>query len=198
MRIIVGLGNPGREYAKTRHNVGFEVIDTLAERLAWTPVGRFDELARTRFDALAFEGNLDTPTGIEKVLLLKPQTFMNRSGRSVEQACRFYKVPATGVLVIVDEMNLPAGKLRLRADGSDGGHNGLRDLKRALGTTAFARLRIGVDTPPPPVAGKDYVLGKFSPEQRTATDAVLPRAAACCVAWADAGVERAMNEFNAG
>ncbi len=198
MRLIVGLGNPGREYAGTRHNVGFEAIDVLAERLAWTPAGAFDRLARQRFQALTFEGAVDTAGGSEKVMLMKPITFMNLSGRAVKEAMSFYKATPADVLVIVDELALPAGKLRLRGDGSDGGHNGLKDIRRALGTDAYARLRIGIDPSPPPVAGKDYVLGKFSPDQRIEIDKALPRAAACCVTWLDHGLTRAMNEFNAG
>ena len=197
MKLIVGLGNPGREYAQTRHNVGFEAINVLAERLAWTPAGEFDRLARQRFQSLTFEGAIDTATGAEKVMLMKPITFMNLSGRAVKEAMGFYKLTPADVLVIVDELALPAGKLRLRGDGSPGGHNGLKDIQRALGTPEYARLRIGIDPAPPPVAGKDYVLGRFSEEQRIEIDKALPRAAACCVVWADAGLTRAMNEFNA-
>ncbi len=196
MRLLAGLGNPGREYVGSRHNVGFEVIDTLADKLAWAPRGDFDRLARSRFEALCFEGTLDTSAGSEKVLLMKPLTFMNLSGRSVQQAAKFYKIEPADVLAIVDELALPAGKLRLRANGSHGGHNGLRDVQRALGTSEYARLRIGVDSPPPPVAGKDYVLGKFDDAQRADIDAALPKAAACCVTWIEHGADRAMNLFN--
>ena len=197
MKLIVGLGNPGREYAGTRHNVGFEVVDTLAEKLGWAPRGDFDRLARTRFESLAFEGAMETARSSEKVLLLKPITYMNVSGRAVKQAMGFYKIPVEDVLIIVDELALPIGKLRLRGEGSHGGHNGLKDLRRAFGTDAYARLRIGIDPPPPPVAGKDYVLGKFTEEQRVDIDAALPKAAACCVTWADKGLTTAMNQFNA-
>ncbi|MEM1013463.1 MAG: aminoacyl-tRNA hydrolase [Planctomycetota bacterium] len=196
MKLLVGLGNPGREYAQTRHNVGFEAIDVLAERLAWTPAGDFDRLARQRFQSLTFEGTLDTSTGSEKLLLMKPITFMNLSGRAVKEAMSFYKLTPADLLVIVDELALPVGKLRLRKDGSPGGHNGLKDIQRALGTPEYARLRVGIDPAPPPVAGKDYVLGKFSPEQRIKIDNALPKAAACCVTWVEHGVMRAMNEFN--
>ena len=197
MKLIVGLGNPGREYAGTRHNVGFEVVDTLAEKLGWAPRGDFDRLARTRFESLAFESAMETARSSEKVLLLKPITYMNVSGRAVKQAMGFYKIPVEDVLIIVDELALPIGKLRLRGEGSHGGHNGLKDLRRAFGTDAYARLRIGIDPPPPPVAGKDYVLGKFTEEQRVDIDAALPKAAACCVTWAEHGLTRAMNQFNA-
>ena len=196
MRLLAGLGNPGREYVGTRHNVGFEVIDVLAEKLAWAPRGDFDRLARSRFEALCFEGTLDTSAGSEKVLLMKPLTFMNLSGRSIQQAAKFYKVEPKDVLAIVDELALPVGKIRLRANGSHGGHNGLRDVQRALATPEYPRLRVGVDSPPPPVAGKDYVLGKFDEDQRAAIDAALPRAAACCVTWIEHGPLKAMDQFN--
>ena len=196
MKLVVGLGNPGLQYVGTRHNVGFEVVDALAAKLGFAPAGNFDRLARTKFDALTMEASLDTARGVEKLLLIKPTTYMNESGRSVSAAARFYKVEPADVLVIVDELALPAGKLRLRADGSDGGHNGLRSIRAALGTDAYPRLRIGIDPAPPGFAGRDYVLGRFSPEQRAQVDAALGRAAACCVVWIDGGVTRAMNEFN--
>jgi PTH1 family peptidyl-tRNA hydrolase len=196
MKLILGLGNPGREYVGTRHNIGFELIDVLADRLGWVPRGDFDRLSRSRFEAFAFEGTLDTARASEKLLLLKPQTFMNLSGRSLTAAMRFYKVKREDVMVVVDELALPAGQIRLRASGSDGGHNGLKDVRRAIGTDKYARLRIGIDPPPPPVAGKDYVLGKFSEGQRPAIEDALPNAAACCVVWAEHGVEKAMNQFN--
>ena len=194
MKLIVGLGNPGIEYVGTRHNVGFEVVDSLAAHLGW---GVFDKLAKSKFDGLAIDGGLDTARGVEKVLLLKPMTYMNVSGRSVQQAMNFYKAEPADVLVVVDELALPAGKLRLRGDGSAGGHNGLKDVQRALGTPAYPRLRIGIDAPPPRIPGKDYVLQKFTTDQRIAVDLALPKAAACCITWADNGIERAMNLFNA-
>ncbi len=198
MHLILGLGNPGREYEGTRHNVGWEVLDALAERVGWAPVGDFNRLSRTRFEAMTFEGVADLPNGsTEKLLLVKPITFMNLSGRSLKQAVGFYKVPPEKVLVVVDELALPAGKLRLRGDGSDGGHNGLKDVARALGSKTYARLRVGIDPPPGPVAGKDWVLGQFTPEQRGDIDASLPKAAACCLAWVQDGLTKAMNEFNA-
>ena len=194
MKLIVGLGNPGIDYLGTRHNVGFEVVDALAAYLGW---GVFDKLAKGKFDGLAFDGAVETARGVQKVLLLKPMTYMNVSGRSVQQAMKFYKVEPADVLVVVDELALPIGKLRLRADGSAGGHNGLKDVQRALGTAAYPRLRIGIDAPPPRITGKDYVLQKFDTDQRIAVDLALPKAAACCITWADNGTEKAMNLFNA-
>ena len=198
MKIVVGLGNPGLDYVGTRHNVGFEAVDVLASRLGWVGgPGEFDRLAKAKFDGLVMDGGLDTSRGVEKLVLLKPTTYMNLSGRSVQQAMAFYKAEPADILVVVDELALPAGKLRLRGDGSAGGHNGLKDIQRALGTPAYPRLRIGVDSPPPRVPGKDYVLQKFTLDQRIEVDKTLPRAAACCVVWADAGLAAAMNQFNA-
>lgn len=196
MKLIVGLGNPGREYLGTRHNVGFEVVETLATRLGWVVAGEFDRLARNKFDALTFEGVIDTTGGAQKLLLMKPMTFMNLSGRSVHGAASFFKVDPREILVIVDDLSLPAGKIRLRAGGSDGGHNGLQSVRQALGTDKYPRLRIGIDPAPPEMAGRDYVLGKFAPDQRSAVEDVLPRAADCCLTWADEGAETAMNRFN--
>lgn len=196
MKLIVGLGNPGKDYVGTRHNVGFEAIDTLAVRLGWVVAGEFDRLARNKFDALVHEGSFQAPGGAEKVLLMKPMTFMNLSGRSVQAAASFFRVEPTDLLVVVDELSLPAGRIRLRSGGSDGGHNGLQSVRQALGTDKYPRLRIGIDPPPPEIAGRDHVLGKFSAEQRPAIDAALPRAAGCCLTWAESGVEAAMNRFN--
>lgn len=196
MKLIVGLGNPGRDYVGTRHNVGFEVVEMLAVRLGWVAAGEFDRLARNKFDALVHEGTVETTGGAEKVLLMKPVTFMNRSGRSVQGAASFFRVEPADVLVIVDDLSLAAGRIRLRAGGSDGGHNGLQSIRQALGTKDFPRLRIGIDAAPPEIPGRDYVLGKFSPDQRFAIDAALPRAAGCCATWLESGVEAAMNRFN--
>ena len=197
MRLIVGLGNPGREYVGTRHNVGFEVVDALAERLGWVGPGDFDRLAKAKFDGLAFEGVLTRATGDdEKLVLLKPVTFMNASGRSVKTAMSFHKIEPTDVLIVLDDLALPCGKLRLRPGGSSGGHNGLKDISRALGTDDYPRLRIGIDPAPGRVPGRDYVLQRFSDDQRATLD--LAKAAGACATWADAGIDRAMNQFNVG
>lgn len=197
MRIIVGLGNPGSEYDQTRHNIGYEVVDELAVRWGWTArTGdrKFNRLARAKFDGLALDGLADG----EKVLLLKPTTYMNLSGRSVAVAANFYQVsPAAGLLVVLDDLALPCGKIRLRAGGSSGGHNGLKDIERALGTNQYPRLRIGIDPPPPPMAGKDYVLGRWSPGQKMAITGAIDRACDAIELWIDKGIEEAMNRFNA-
>ena len=197
MKLIVGLGNPGREYVATRHNIGFEVIDKLAARLGWT-AGDFDRLARSKFDGLALDGAYTLPGGgSEKLLLLKPTTYMNLSGRSVQAAMAFYQLTPADVMIVLDDLALPCGKIRLRPGGSTGGHNGLKDIERALGTSDYPRLRLGIDPPPPRVPGKDYVLGRFSEEQRGRIDPAIDRAGAAILVWVEKGIESAMNLFNA-
>lgn len=199
MKLVVGLGNPGREYVGTRHNVGWEVLDTLANRLGWAVgPGEFERLAKSKFDGLIIDGTSTLIDGrTEKLLLLKPTTYMNLSGRSVRAAMDFYQLSPPDVMVVLDEMALPCGKLRIRAGGSSGGHNGLKDIERALGTSQYPRLRVGVDAPPPRVPGRDYVLGRFSEEQRKQIDPALKRAADALLVWMDQGIHAAMNQFNA-
>jgi len=151
MRVVVGLGNPGKQYHATRHNVGFAVVDGLA---AAPTAGKF----QSRFQAQVCE----IQEGEQKVLLVKPETFMNLSGRSVRQIVDFYQLEMTDLLVVCDDVNLPLGKLRARSKGTHGGHNGLRDIQQHLGTTDYARLRIGVGASE---KGElvDHVLGRFRP-----------------------------------
>lgn len=197
-RLIVGLGNPGRQYVGTRHNIGWEVIDQLAVTLGWlSSPAEFDRQARQKFEGLMYDGLLSAGEADIRLLMLKPTTYMNLSGQSVRAALDFYQLAPAGVLVVLDEMALPCGSIRLRAGGSHGGHNGLRDIERALGTPKYPRLRLGVDSPPPRVPGRDYVLGRFSDEQRSAMDRAVGRAADAVKCWAVDGVEAAMNKFNA-
>jgi len=199
MKLVVGLGNPGPEYASTRHNIGFQVLDELATRLGWVAKPQdFDRLAKARFSGLVLDGVVNRASGeSEKVLLLKPLTYMNLSGNSVQSAAGFFQVVPQDVLIVLDDVALPAGRLRLRGAGSSGGHNGLKDIQRALGTDEYPRLRIGIDPPPPRVPQKDYVLGKFSPEQRVQLEQAIPRACGAIVTWIDRGLPAAMNQFNA-
>jgi len=199
MKLVIGLGNPGREYVATRHNIGFEVIDRLAGRLGLTfAAGEFDRVAKSKFDGLAMDGVLQTSGGAtEKVLLLKPLTYMNLSGKSVQSAMAFYQLSPQEILVILDDLALPCGKMRLRANGSSGGHNGLKDIERVLGTTEYPRLRLGIDAPPPRVPGRDYVLGKFSDEQISMIEPAIIRATNAALAWIELGIQPAMNRFNA-
>jgi len=194
MKLVVGLGNPGPDYVGTRHNIGFEVIDELAARLGWIgSPAQYNRLAKTKFDGLALDGVV----GSEKVLLIKPMTYMNVSGRSVQGAMAFFQLARSDIMVVLDDLALAAGRLRLRAAGSSGGHNGLKDIEQAIGTSEYPRLRIGIDAPPPRIAGKDYVLGQFTAEQRSKIDPAIARACGAIVTWIDKGIEPAMNQFNA-
>lgn len=194
MKLIVGLGNPGRQYVGTRHNVGFELVDRLAVKLGWTTdKAGFDSQARSNFQGLAMMG----PAASDKALLLKPGTFMNLSGQSVRAAMDFYRLSPADVLVVLDDIALPVGRLRLRSSGSPGGHNGLKDIERALGNNAYPRLRIGIDAPPPRMPQKDYVLGRFTDEQRKVVDSTLDKATEAAIVWMEKGIEPAMNRFNA-
>ncbi len=183
MKVLVGLGNPGSRYAGTRHNVGFEVIDALA---AGPRAGRF----QSRFQAQVAELNEDA----HKVLLVKPETFMNLSGRCVRQVLDFYQLPLTDLLVVCDDINLPLGKLRVRPGGSHGGHNGLRDIQTHLGTSEYARLRIGVDAPRE--GAIDHVLGRFRPAEKDVIDEAEGRAAQAALVWVHQGLEACMNQYN--
>jgi peptidyl-tRNA hydrolase, PTH1 family len=199
MRLVVGLGNPGNEFVATRHNIGWEALDELALRLGW--IGKkedFNRLAKSKFDGLVLDGSVSIHSGTaEKVLLLKPTTFMNDSGRSVQAAMAFYQITPAEMIVVLDDLALPCGKIRIRTGGSPGGHNGLKDIERAIGTDQYPRLRIGIDAAPPRVPGRDYVLGRFSEEQRKAVQPALERSAAAILAWIEKGIETAMNVYNA-
>jgi peptidyl-tRNA hydrolase, PTH1 family len=192
MKLIVGLGNPGSEYVGTRHNVGFEVLDQFASRYGWAGNGQFDRLAKSNFEGLTVDGML----GTEKVLLLKPLTFMNLSGRAVQSAMAFYRIERQDVMVVLDDLALPCGALRMRTGGSSGGHNGLKDIERAIGADQYPRLRIGIDPAPPRIAGRDYVLGRFSSEQRKLIDPALARACGAIEIWIEKGIATAMNQCN--
>jgi len=188
MKLIVGLGNPGPAYDRTRHNVGFEVVDRLARR----HVDPQRSTAKARFSGLLLEAEI----GTERVLLLKPTTFMNRSGQCVAEAVRFHKLdPATELLVVVDDLALPCGSIRLRPDGGAGGHNGLADIGEKLGGFQWPRVRIGID-PPGSIPQADYVLGRFRPDQQIAVEQSLEESVAACACWATEGLEVAMNRFN--
>lgn len=184
MKVVVGLGNPGRQYAGTRHNVGFDVVDRLA---AGPGIGRPQE----KFASLVVEWI----EGPEKILLAKPQMFMNKSGRSVRQIMDFYQVALHDLLVVCDDFNLPLGRLRVRAHGTHGGHNGLRDIQAHLGSTVYPRLRIGVDAPPEGQA-VDFVLGRFRPSERPVIEEALAAAVQAVVLWVHEGIEACMNRYN--
>jgi PTH1 family peptidyl-tRNA hydrolase len=184
MKLVVGLGNPGTQYEGTRHNVGFQVIERLVrETGASAP--------RAKFDGNVWECML----GSEKSLLLAPQTFMNRSGGSVRKAIDFYQIPGEDLLVVCDDFNLPLGQLRIRAAGSDGGQNGLADVIRTMGPD-FPRLRIGIGPVPPRWNPADFVLGKFTADERTEVDLQVARAADAVRMWTAEGVTPTANKYN--
>ncbi|MHC4880981.1 MAG: aminoacyl-tRNA hydrolase [Planctomycetota bacterium] len=184
MKLIAGLGNPGNEYGGTRHNVGFMVVDALAERFGAT-------VRRKKFNALAEEIIVaDT-----KVLLLKPQQYMNRSGHAVATAAGFYKLGPTDVLVVTDDLALDVGRIRLRAKGSSGGHKGLKDIMARLASDNFPRLRVGIGN-----SGRmdsaDYVLSRFSADERAAIDKAVQTAVEAILCWFRDGIDMAMTRYN--
>ena len=184
--LIVGLGNPGEKYENTRHNVGFQVIDELAERQG-RPVQRLKFKALT--DLLTISG--------EKVLVMKPVTYMNLSGEAVRPAADFYKLPPERILVISDDVALAAGRLRIRAKGSAGGHNGLKSIIQHLGTDQFPRIRVGVgEKPHPDYDLADWVLGRPQGEDKKAIDGAVKRAADAVECILSQGLERGMGRFN--
>lgn len=187
MKIVVGLGNPGMRYANTRHNIGFDTVDLLAVRQGWAWNGR-------RSRAVLAEGAL----GGEKVLLAKPQTYMNESGLAVGELVRFYKLDLENLLVVCDDLDLPLGKVRLRARGAAGGQHGLESIIQHLGgNTAFPRLRIGVGRP---AGGRDenldFLLSRPTLDERIALDQARERAVEAIVAYVTEGIAAAMNRFN--
>lgn len=188
MKIICGLGNPGREYEQNRHNVGWLVLDVLASR--W----------RTSFNANKFDAQLATANVAgDKVLLIKPQTFMNLSGTSLGAAARFYKVAAQDVLVIHDELDMPFAKLALKTGGGSGGHNGLNSIRESWGEEQYARLRFGIGKPTGPNARErvvGHVLGDFSKEERDVLPELIGKSVDMSESWAREGLAKAMNRFN--
>jgi PTH1 family peptidyl-tRNA hydrolase len=185
MKLVVGLGNPGRQYEGTRHNLGFEVLRVLRERYAAPP-------PRLKFDAELTEIDLAG----ERVLLAAPLTYMNLSGQSVRQVLNFYKLTPADLLVVSDDLNLPCGRLRMRAQGSAGGQKGLQNIIDQLGTNQFARLRIGIDRPPAGRDSTDYVLQRFTRTERERIEPALAAAADGVELWVREGVAAAMNAIN--
>ena len=184
--LVVGLGNLGEEYERTRHNAGFEVVDLLAQSLGV-------RIQRLKFKALIAAADI----GDQKVLLMKPTTYMNLSGEAVEQAVSFYKVPPERILVISDEVALPPGKLRIRASGSAGGHNGLKNIILHLHSDQFPRIRVGVGNKPhPDYDMADWVLGRPMGEDRKALDEAEKKAAEAIGVMLEKGLDRAMEKYN--
>jgi PTH1 family peptidyl-tRNA hydrolase len=186
MKLVIGLGNPGAEYERTRHNVGFRVVDKLAAKHGW----KWNE---RRSRAVLASGTI----GSEKVVLVKPLTFMNLSGQTVGELVRWYKVSPEDVLVVYDELDLPVGKIRLRAEGSAAGHNGLRDIIAHLHTNQFPRLRVGIGHPRSSrIRGKDHVLSAPSGDERILLETGEDRAVDAVEMAITQGLERAMNVVN--
>ncbi|MBQ6233941.1 MAG: aminoacyl-tRNA hydrolase [Clostridia bacterium] len=186
MRIIIGLGNPGEKYAHTRHNAGFDTLDILSVRLN-IPIKKL------KFQATIGEGLI----GTERVVLIKPQTFMNLSGMTVSEALNWYKIEPRDVLLIVDDIDLPFGQVRLRAKGGPGTHNGLRSIVQYTASGDFPRIRIGMGTPPPEWDLADYVLGHFdTQEARETAFNAYQLAADAAICWVEHDIDKAMNEYN--
>ncbi len=184
-KLIVGLGNPGKEYDGTRHNIGFAVVDAFARRHG---------IATAKRDCQALMG--DGRVGETRVFLMKPQTFMNLSGQAVAAFLKMKPLELADILVVTDDIALPLGRLRLRADGSAGGHNGLKSLIAHLHGPAFPRLRFGVGAPRDPSVQIDFVLGKFGRSEQAEVEEGIDRAIAALETWLAEGIQPAMNQFN--
>jgi peptidyl-tRNA hydrolase, PTH1 family len=183
--LIVGLGNPGREYKETRHNAGFMLLDRLAQRLG-------EKFTRLESRALVTKATYQE----RRLILAKPQTYMNESGKAVGALSRFYKVPLDNLLVIYDEVDLPLGTLRLRPGGGSAGQKGMRSIIDRLGSETFPRLRIGIGRPPGRMDAADYVLQKFSKSEAEIAAQMLDRAVDAVLVYVTAGLDKAMNMYN--
>lgn len=184
IRVIIGLGNPGREYEKTRHNVGFMAIDAIAERLGV-------DISQKKYDSLMGETFFED----KKLILLKPQRYMNLSGQAVTAVKGFYKIDNCELMVITDDMALEPGVIRIKAKGSAGGHNGLKDIIAKLGGNEFPRLRIGIGKSPYPDS-KDYVLGRIGKDQTDDVEESIKRSVDAVFCWFREGIDSAMNIYN--
>lgn len=185
MKLIVGLGNPGPQYEKTRHNIGFQVVDELAKTNG------------VSFSTSKYNGLIATiHHNGKKILLLKPLTYMNLSGEAIRPLMDYYKISPSELLVIYDDLDLPVGKIRLRQKGSSGGHNGIKSTIQHVGTQEFNRIRIGIDRPPIGMTVTDYVLGKFTKTEWEIMQAVIEQCVAACELWFDKPFLEVMNKFN--
>jgi len=183
--LVVGLGNPGREYAQTRHNVGFQIVTRLAETHGLN-------FSRMQNEALVATGRI----GDARVVLAKPQTWMNESGKAIGPLARFYKVEPARLLVVYDDLDIPAGTLRLRSEGGSGGHKGMRSVIEQQGGQDFPRLRVGVGRPPGRMDAADYVLQPFTRDEEILMDGARDRAIAAIECFLAEGIVAAMNRFN--
>lgn len=185
MKLIAGLGNPGKQYEHTRHNIGFEVIDELSSRLGIP-------LNQSKFQGYYGIGMCKG----QKVVLLKPLTYMNLSGESIRALMDYYHIQVENLVVIYDDLDLPVGKIRLRQKGSAGGHNGIKSAIAHLGTQEFNRIRIGIDRPVPGMSVPDYVLGRFRKEELVTLESAVKKSASACEAWLEKPFLQVMNEYN--
>ncbi|GMB10069.1 aminoacyl-tRNA hydrolase [Thermolongibacillus altinsuensis] len=185
VKLFVGLGNPGKEYERTRHNVGFMVIDELSRRF------------QVSLDQAKFKGIFGIGmVGGEKVILCKPLTYMNLSGECVRPLMDYYRIDVEDIIVVYDDLDLPTGTIRLRPKGSAGGHNGMKSLIHHLGTDHFKRIRIGIDRPQNGMKVTDYVLGRFTEEEMTKIETAIQKSADACEKWLSTPFIQVMNEFN--
>jgi peptidyl-tRNA hydrolase, PTH1 family len=189
LKMIVGLGNPGPEFARSRHNVGFQVIDLFAARHRLS----FDKAQKR---ARVTQGPVTLTGWSGRVLLAKPITYMNASGEAVGPLAKFYKVAPADILVVFDDLDLPVGRLRLRPDGGSSGQKGVRSIIQSLGTESFSRVRVGIGRPPGQMDPADYVLQPFSAAQEEEMAFVRIKAADAIEAWLALGINAAMNQFN--
>lgn len=185
MKLIVGLGNPGRQYENTRHNVGFKVIDQLSEDLSIP-------LDRQKYNGIYGIGHISG----EKVILLKPLTYMNLSGECIRPLMDFYDMNVEDLVVIYDDLDLPVGKIRLRAKGSAGGHNGIKSMIQHLGTQEFNRIRVGIDRPTNGMKISDYVLGQFTEADLQGINEAISYSSKACESWIQQPFVQVMNEYN--
>jgi PTH1 family peptidyl-tRNA hydrolase len=185
VKLLIGLGNPGKEYEQTRHNVGFMVIDELSRRFQVT-------LDQAKFKGIFGIGMV----GGEKVILCKPLTYMNLSGECVRPLMDYYRIDVEDIMVIYDDLDLPTGTIRLRPKGSAGGHNGMKSLIHHLGTDHFKRVRIGIDRPKNGMKVTDYVLGRFTEEEMKEIETAIQKSADACEKWLSTPFIQVMNEFN--
>ena len=184
VKLVVGLGNPGKRYENTKHNVGFLALDDLANK--WGCTWKIKN-----------KGAIAERAGINKVVLLKPQTFMNLSGEAVREVCDFYKIALDDILVVYDDLDLPPGTLKARQNGSAGGHNGIKSIIQHLGSQEFARVKIGIGKAPEQQRGADWVLGGFTVAELLLVEPTIRRAVAAAEFWLENGIAATMNEFNA-
>ncbi len=184
--LVAGLGNPGDEYKNTRHNIGFDAVDLLHQKFTGTPF-------RLKHKALISECKINA----KRVFLVKPQTYMNLSGTAIGEICRFYKIPISNIIVIFDDISLDVGKMRIRRGGSHGGHNGMKNISQQLSTNDIMRIKIGIGKKPHPDYDlKDWVLGKFSADDKENKELALTKAVASVEEIISGNIDRAMNKYN--